>query len=302
MNKKMRYKNGTVFREIWKAKGCYIALLPTFLFLFIFSLYPAFEGIIKSCYRWKTSNYFNPVFNGTDNFVKLFRDEDFWVGFGVLFIIQVAGFITTFGVNLSITYLIFRMRGTKRGGFFQRAFVIPIMIPGMVITLFWRFFYMHDTGVLDSILSYLGVEHKIIWLADYKWTLPAMLFKGFPWAGGLTMLLLLAGMLNIDTSLEESARIDGANAFDIFKKIYLPLLIPQIKVISIMGMIGGLQSYSMQLVYTNGAYNTMTPPYYMYKTAFMDGNYGYASAQGVVLFVIILIITILQQKFVNRVD
>lgn len=303
MNAMPEIRKKRLIRRIYEARWCYIALLPTLAMLCIFTLYPALSGVYRSFFRWKTKNYFNPVFDGWDQYVKLFGDEAFWESFGTLLIFLIAGFITSFAVNLPITYLIFRMKDGRIGKFFQRAFVVPMMIPGMVGTMYWRFFYQHGNGVLDTILNHLGLEHlSHIWLADNAVTLPAMLLKGFPFAGGFTMLILLSGLLNIDSALEESAQMDGASPWRIFRSIYLPLLLPQIKVLSILGMIAGIQDFGTQLVFTSGRYGTMVPAYYMYKTAFVNGNYGYATAQGVVLFVLILTITLLQQKFIKRTD
>lgn len=303
MNAMPEIRKKRLVRRIYEARWCYVALLPTIAMLCIFTLYPALSGVYRSFFRWKTKNYFNPVFDGWDQYVKLFGDEAFWESFGTLLIFLIAGFITSFAVNLPITYLIFRMKDSRSGKFFQRAFVVPMMIPGMVGTMYWRFFYQHGNGVLDTILNHLGLAHlSRIWLADNAVTLPAMLLKGFPFAGGFTMLILLSGLLNIDSALEESAQMDGASPWRIFRSIYLPLLLPQIKVLSILGMIAGIQDFGTQLVFTSGRYGTMVPAYYMYKTAFVNGNYGYATAQGVILFVLILTITLLQQKFIKRTD
>lgn len=297
-----RKKRG-LLQEIWRAKWCYVGLLPTFVFLLVFTLYPALNGVWRSLFRWKTKNYFNPVFDGLDNYLRMLEDADFWSSFGTLLIFIVVGFITSFAVNLPITYLIFRLRETKRGRFFQRAFVIPMMVPGMVVSMYWRFFYQHGSGILDTILTYIGKEEWIhIWLGEVPYTLICLLLVGFPFAGGFTMLILLAGLLNVDPALEEAARIDGASAWQIFGRVYLPLLIPQIKTLSILGMITGIQDYGKQIIFTQGRYGTTVPAFEMYKNAFMNGNYGYAAAQGVVLFVIILVITILQQRFIKNAD
>ena len=85
-------KNGKL-SQIWKARWCYVALIPTFVFLFVFLLYPAFVGVYRSFFRWKTNNYFSPEWDGIDNYIKLFKDEEFWKSFGTLLIFIVAGFI-----------------------------------------------------------------------------------------------------------------------------------------------------------------------------------------------------------------
>lgn len=294
--------NKGLAKQIWKAKWCYIALVPTFAFLFTFTLYPAITGVYRSFFRWKTKNYFAPVFTGFGNYVKLLGDEEFWISFGILLIFIVSGFIKTFGINLPATYMVFRLKG-KKGKFFQRAFVIPMVVPGMVGTMYWRFFYQHETGVLDTILKYIGKEEWIhVWLAEQGVTLWAIILRGLPWIGGFDMLIFLSGLMNVDPALEEAAKIDGANGWQVFTRVYLPLLIPQIKMLSVLGMIGAIQDYGAQIVFTQGRYGTMVPAYSMYKNAFVNGNFGYSTAQGVVLFIIILIVTILQQKYIKYAD
>ena len=265
-----------------------------------------FEGAGKEidCYALlKYQGHTSLVYDKKNYTLKLFKDEEFWKSFGTLLIFIVAGFITSFGVNLPFTYLIFRLRETRRGRFFQRAFVIPMMVPGMVGSMYWRFFYTHETGILDQVLKMIGKDEWVhLWLGEKGYAMFALLFQGFPWVGGFTMLILLAGLLNVDPALEESARMDGASSWKVFLKIYLPLLVPQIKMLSILGMIGAIQDYGRQILFTNGRYGTTVPAYEMYKNAFVKGNYGYAAAQGVVLFAIILIITILQQRLIKRAD
>lgn len=299
----MKKKNNPLLKSMWKSKWCYLAILPSVVFLCVFNLYPAISGIFRSLFRWKTKNYFSPVFCGLDNYVRLFQDDAFWQSFGILIIFLVVGHITSFGVNLPITYLIFRLKNTKLGKFFQSAFVIPMMIPAMVNSMYWRFFYQHGSGILDTILTYFGKEEWIrVWLADGKVTLPAILMVGFPFAGGFTMLILLSGLLNTDANMEEAALLDGAGSWSLFSRIYVPMIIPQYKILSILGLIAGIQAYGNQIMYTSGKYGTMVPAYYMYESAFVKGNYGYATAQGVVLFVIILVITMLQQKLIKTRD
>ena len=86
----LKTKSNSIFREIWKHKLCYLAILPSIAFLLFFCLYPAFTGVFRSFFRWKTKNYFSPEFCGFDNYARLFRDKTFWTSFGTLFIILAA--------------------------------------------------------------------------------------------------------------------------------------------------------------------------------------------------------------------
>ncbi len=296
-------KKVNLFKRIFRARWCYLGILPTVALLAVFRLYPAIDGILKSFFNWKKKNYFNPTFNGFDNYITLFQDAEFWRSFLNLGIVILAGFITTFVINLVATYLVYKLGNKRSGRFFQKAFVIPMMIPAMVGTMFWKFFYEYNDGLLNTILRGIGLENlATVWLGNTHTALASIIFTGFPWVGGFAFLILLAGFQGIDRSLGESADLDGANAFVKFWKIDLPLVIPQMKILSIMGMISGIQAYDMHMVLTQGQYGTMVPGLYMYQTAFTHGNYGYASAMGVFLFLIILIITILQNKFIVKAD
>ena len=126
------------------------------------------------------------------------------------------------------------------------------------------------------------------------------LFVGFPFAGGFGYLIFLAAFQGIDASLHEAAEIEGVNGFQEFIKIDIPLIMPQIKMLIMLQIINGIQQFSTQLVMTNGRYNTMVPGLDMYETAFSAGNYGYASTMGVVLCVIILISTIIQNAVTKQ--
>lgn len=287
--------------KIMKAKWCYIALLPTLLFLIIFMLYPAIDGIVKSTYDWTQANYFNPKFIGVDNYVKLFGDRVFWESFGVLLIFVAWGLLTTFGINMIISYLVCKLGNSFFGRFTQKAYVIPMMVPGMVSTLYWRFFYDYQNGILNKCLEMVGLgDYTAIWLGNDQTALLSVLFVGFPFVGGFSYLILLAGFQAVDRSLHEAADLEGITALKKFFKIDIPMVMPQIKILLILNMIGAIQQFATQMVMTNGRYGTMVPGLYMYQTAFSYGNYGYASAMGVVLFLIILIITIIQNKYVNQ--
>lgn len=290
-----------MFKRIYKARWCYLALLPTVFFLALFMLYPAIEGIIKSLYLWKQTNYFNPQFIGLDNYIRLMGDAEFWKAFAVLVVFVIWGLIATFVINMPISYLVNKLGATKRGRFVQKAYVIPMMVPSMVITLYWKFFYEFQNGILNNVLRAVGLEEMAtVWLGNAGTALIAVLFVGFPFVGGFAYLTLLAGFQGVDKSLHEAADIEGITAVKKFFRIDIPLIMPQIKVLLMISMITGIQQFGTQMVMTNGRYGTMVPGLYMYQTAFSYGNYGYASAMGVMLFIIILIITIIQNKVVSE--
>ena len=223
----MKTKSNSIFREIWKHKLCYLAILPSVAFLLFFCLYPAFTGVFRSFFRWKTKNYFSPEFCGFDNYARLFRDKTFWTSFGTLFIILAAGFIKSFAVNLPATYLIFRLKTTKAGKFFQRAFVIPMMIPGMVTVIpvfrLWAACGFYGTWWPMIIPAFLG--------APFQTFLAKQFMSGLP------------------KSYDEAARMDGASRLQVLLKVIGPMCKPLIAVIAIQSFQGAWNDYLTPLLY-----------------------------------------------------
>ena len=290
-----------MLKKIYRARWCYAGILPTMLLLLVFMLYPAIDSVYKSMCLWKTQNYFSAKFIGFDNYLKLFADADFWSSFLVLAVFVAAGIFTLLAVNMVQTYLVYKLMGTRIGNFIKTAYIIPIMIPTMVITLYWRFFFEYQNGILNAVLRMIGLgEYATVWLGSNETALISLLFVGFPYAGGFGYLIFLAAFQGIDHSLHEAADMEGITAFQKFWKIDIPLVMPQIKMLTMLQIINGIQQFNTQLIMTNGRYHTMVPGLDMYQTAFSGGNYGYASTMGVVLFLIILAATIFQNKFIRQ--
>ena len=298
-------KRNKILTGIIKDRWIYAALIPTFAFIAVFMVYPVFEAIIKSFYDWKLSSYYTLKFIGFQNYIEILKDELFWKSFKILLIFIVWGFVSTMFIMVPVTYMVYKLGNKGMGKFFQRMYVIPMMVPAIVLTLFWKFFYEPNFGMLNNLLIMLGQEKLThVWLGEAKTALWSLLFIGFPWVSGFGFLVVLAGFQGIPDSLHESADLDGAGSFDKFIKIDIPLIIPQLKILIILGMIGGIQQFSTQLIMTNGGpnYATTVPGLLMYKNAFSFGNLGYGSAIGVILFIIILLFTVYANNYIRRAD
>ena len=154
---------------------------------------------------------------------------------------------------------------------------MPMVAPGVVGTLIWRFIYDPNNGLMTALMQTLGIlkDGQVIdWLGDPNYVIFSIIFMGFPWIGGTSVLIYMSGLMNIPSSLIESSVLDGAGTFTRIFKIDLPMIVGQIRYFVIMGIIGALQSYSTQIILTEGGpgYTTMVPGYYMYTQAFMpDG-------------------------------
>jgi len=282
----------------------YACLFPTFFFIGLFLLYPSIEAFRISFLDWSTSNYLNPRFAGLDNYAELLRDPIFRKSFVILIAFLLWHIIVLQGASILGAYLINYLGKTGLAGFFKVSFTIPMVLPGMVTTLFWLFFYEPSNGMLNYVLGLLGLDNwQRIWLGESQLTaMFAIMMKGFPWVSGLGFLIYLAGFQNIDESLREAARIDGASSWKIFWTVDLQLILPQIRLTTILVLIGGTQQFADQLIMTKGGpgYDTTVPGLYMYNNAFTYGKLGTGSAIGVILFVITLGLTLLNMKFMRE--
>ncbi len=295
------------FSYIWRKRAAYLMVAPLIIGVLIFCYYPPISGIMLS-FTNKTISLSDKVeFVWIDNYKAIFSDPIFLNSFKSMLIIQIPRLITGIFVPLIYAEIIFNMKSLKAQSVYRLLVLLPVVAPGVVFNLVWKQIYNSDPSALMNSLvrafGLLGENEGINWLNAIKsaHTIFAILFMGFPWIGGSQVLVYMAGLLNIPKEMFEAADLDGAGAFKKIWYVHIPLVSGQIRYFLIFGIIGGLQDYGTQVVLTKGGpgYSTYVPGYYMYELMYSHGEYGKASAIGVVLFVIILVLTIIAFKFVK---
>ena len=296
-----KYKNG-LLKEIWKCRRAYIFLLPLFIGLCIFSYYPPVLGIYRSFFEWDGVR--EGTFIGLDNYRKLMSDEIFMNSIPTMLKIMLPKLLIGIVAPLIMAELIFCVRNKKMQSAYRISVLLPIVAPGVVGTLIWKNIFDPNGGLLTTILRALQIleEGQVIdWLGSVKTVIPSIIFMGFPWIGGTSVLIYTSGLMSISGEVIESSRLDGCSTLKRIFKIDLPLISGQIRYFLIFGIIGGLQDYSVQIVLTQGrpGYATYVPGYYMYLQAFTAGNMGYACAVGTMIFVIIAVISALTFKMTH---
>ncbi len=289
-------------KEIWRRKLAYLFIAPLIIGLLIFSYYPPVYGLVLSFFEKHSVG--ETTFVGFLNYKNLFKDTVFLNSIPTMFFIMIPRLIIGIVVPLIMAELIFGVRSLRLQGVYRVLVLVPIVAPGVVGTLIWRNIFDPTNGLLTSVLRLLGVMDQsqvIDWLGNPDWVIPSIIFMGFPWVGGTSVLIYMSGLMGISAEVLEAAKLDGASVLYRIWKIDLPLLIGQIRYFLIFGLIGGFQDYGTQMVLTNGGpgYATYVPGYYMYQQAFMHDNMGYASAVGSVMFVVILVVSVFAFKFVN---
>ncbi|MBV7338944.1 sugar ABC transporter permease [Chloroflexi bacterium TSY] len=202
-------------------------------------------------------------------------------------------------INTALALMIAVMlnQGIRFQSFWRTVYYLPSVVSGVAVALLWKWLYQPDIGLLNSILGPLLRPFDIApprWIFSQEWALPSIIFMAF-WGAGGAMLIYLAGLRGIPTSLYEAAEIDGASSFRRFFAITLPLLTPTIFFNVVLNIIGSWQVFTQALVMTRGGPNnaTLTMVLHIYNTGFQNFYFGYASAQAWLLFLIVLIFVIL---------
>lgn len=285
----------SLWERIVRARYYYLLLTPCFLLLIVFNYYPAFLALWGSIF---TLDYGREgEFVGLQNFRELWSDPTFRLSVKNVVLLTAFGTVTAVTVPVVVAEWIFRLRSDRAQYIYRIIMVWPAIIPGLVTLLLWQFIYDPYDGLLNQILAWVGLDRwsNEAWLADPDLALYALMFSGFPFVGGIGVLIYLAGLQGISSEIFDAAALDGAGGFRRFLTIDLPLIKGQIRLNLVLSIIGGLQTIVGPLVLTGGGPidSTMVPGLHMYEQAFTYGRLGYASAIGVVIFVAVFALTLL---------
>lgn len=263
---------------------------------------PMLNGLYLSFFEWSGSAG-GRTFIGLDNYVQLFNDSiiprTIWHDY-FLVITKVFGIMilaTFFAVALTQLRL-------REAPFYRVIFFFPNIMSVVVVGILWSFIYNPSLGIVNSGLEAVGLENWTQpWLGSETWALPSLVLPSV-WAGiGLFMLMMMAGILNVPKNTYEAARIDGANEWQQFWKVTMPLIWPQIKNSILYIVITTLNgSFILVQVMTQGGPNNSTHVMgsYLYQQAFNQYNFGYGATIGVMILILSLITIMILQFFLRR--
>lgn len=281
-----------------EALPCYLTVLPTFLLVAIFSFVPVVWAFSSSLYDFEIGG--DRTFVGLQNYREYFHDPTFLKSFGNML------FLTSFAVVVSVVFplivarLIFAIKSERARYLYRVLFLIPNVVLGVAVVMIWKGMIYNDSGFMNEFLRAIHLPDQARgWLSDPHTVLWAVAFVGFPFAGGMNILIFYAGLTSISESVHEAAELDGASGIRKFMAIDVPLVMSQVKLLVMLTIIGGIQGFQMVFILTRGGpgFESMVPGLWMYFNAFSFQKMGYACAIGVVLFFIILILTVLNLKY-----
>jgi len=284
-------------KKIWKERWGYLFVLPHFIPFLIFFLIPVIWGIYLSLFDY---NVFSKTFIGFGNYKEIFSS---W-----LFLKALKNtFFYTFGVvplwlakALLVTVLIYPFHKSIRT-FYKTIFYIPHVSSTVIIAMIWLWIFNPSFGLLDYFVRFLGID-PLVWLGNKATAMPSLILMQVIMGGGSTIVLLSAAMSSIPEYYFEAAKLEGANSWNIFYRITLPLLKPAILYVLVMGTVANFQTFSNIYIMTQGGpeFSTITVAYLVYETAFKNYNLGLASSISVVMFLILSGLAIIQFRWLGK--
>lgn len=287
MNNQRVVKSSSIFNQVVP----YLYIIPSLSLLVLFIWWPFFQTIKRSLYHTNNIGQ-NSQFIGLDNYISLVNDAKFWnsifVTFKFVALVVLIGIILGFSMALLVQK---RFPGVK---FFSTSYAIPMAIASSGMAMIFKVMLNPNVGILNKLLN-----------SHVKWLLEpniALICVGFltGWLNcGSNFLFFSAGLSAVDEQLYESASIDGANGFQKFFYITLPSLRPILFFVVVTNIISAFSSFNQINLLTGGGprESTNVIVYDIYKNAFENFKYGYASAESVILFIIVLLFTIILFNF-----
>ncbi len=291
--KKKKYRDRGDRDVLWG----YVFLLPQLLGLLLFSLIPLVSVFYLSMASW---DGLGPItFVGFQNFIEQLQSSDLHIALlNTLYytIIAVPG-------GLFFALLIALGLNNVQGKTVYRVlYFMPFITGSVAVGVIWSFLLNSDFGLFNSVLRSVFHASGVGWLTTTRYVIPSIALVGI-WQGlGFNMIIFLAGLQGIPVSYKEAARMDGANKFQLFWQVTLPMLTPTIFFTTVISILGSFQVFDLTFILTNGGpgKDSYTMVYHIYHLGFETATFGPASAAAVILFVILLVVTVVQFRLQKR--
>lgn len=271
----------------------YIFIFPQMLIFLIFLVYPIIEGIRLSMYQ---ISYQNEKFVGLDNYVSLFSDPIFFKALinTVVFVVFIV--ILTVGFSLFVASAVFD-KNAKYVSFIRGSYYIPVMVSMVVMSMVWSFLLNPANGLISYFSQEMGLG-TVNLLGKTQTVLPVIIFVTFATNVGQAIILYIAAMIGVPKDLFEAAEVDGASRWQVIRHILIPSVRTSTVYITIINIIAVLKIFVVIQLLTGGGPNnaSVTLMYYLYNNAFKYNQLGIASAVGVIMFIITMLLSMPQLR------
>lgn len=271
----------------------YLFIVPQMLVFLVFLVYPIFEGIRLSLYQ---IGYRSEKFVGLANYVTLFNDPVFYKAIVNTIVFVICIVILTIVFALFVASAVF----DKNAGyvsFIRGSYYIPVMVSMVVMSMVWSFMLNPANGLVSYLAREAGLGNVNL-LGNTKTVLPVIIFVTFATNVGQAIILYIASMIGVSKELFEAAEVDGANRWKVIRHILVPSVKPTTIYLTVINIIAVLKIFVVIQLLTGGGPNnaSVTLMYYLYNNAFKFNQLGVASAVGVIMFVITLLLSVPQLR------
>lgn len=294
-------KKKSLWQRFWShsnERAGYLFILPSFVHIILFLFIPLGFSLYLSFTDWRGANWQNAPFIGLDNYAFMMEDRRFWSALTNSAYYTLLYVPASLGVALFVAVIVNRLRGSY---FFRTLFFMPVISSWVAVSVVWITLLDPRAGILNYILSLIGLP-AVNWLGEPSSAMPTVVLISVWKNMGFIMVIWLAGLQGIPQELYEAAAIDGATRLQRFRFVTLPLLTPTTFFLTVTGVIGSFQVFSPVYVITGGGPRGATDVvvHRIYLRAFEGLDFGYASAQSWLLFVIIFVLTLIQFWYRRR--
>jgi len=273
-------------------KTKYVFTLPALILIGIIVLFPIIYNMVLSMDSWFVASGKGPHWIWFKNYINLLHDGRFWNSLRVTFLFSLGAL--TVEVFLGTVLALFLNREFKGKEIVKLIFLFPIAATPVAVSLIWGMMYNYDLGIINIFLQNLGVK-PLLWLASPKIVIPALIITDtWQWTP-LIMLIVLASLESLPTDPFESAKVDGANIFQVIYYITIPMVRPAIVVAAMIRSIDAIKTFDMIYVMTQGGPNIASENLnlYIFQTGFSYFRMGAASTLAIVLFALVLGVNVL---------
>lgn len=275
----------------------YLLVSPILVGILLFTVVPVFFSLFISFTDWNMLHDYNWV--GIKNYVDVLGSRMFKTISGntlVYCVIAIPGSIIA-GLLLALA-----LNSSIRGkAFYRSAFFLPNITTTVAVAIVWTWLYNENYGLINALLNVFGLPN-VKWISSRAWAMPSVAIMSIWQAMGYDMIILIAGLKNIDSTYYEAAKIDGANGFSAFRKITIPLLSPTLFFLLVTHCISYMQMFDAAYIMTKGGpgHATRTIVMQIYYTAFEFFRMGEAASYAWLLFIVVMAITLLQFKLQDK--
>ena len=277
----------------------YLLVSPYIIFVIVFVLFPVLFCFFLTFNKW---NIIGPMhFIGIDNYTRLFHDRLFWKAIGNTLKFLSLHIPLQLIVSLFLAYLL--NQKIRAISFFRGSFFLPVIVSGVVITILWQQLFGYDSGLINRMLTAIGIP-KVGWLVNPNVAIYSIAIMATWKNVGLYVILFLVGLQTVPTQYYEAAKLEGANRWQQFYYITLPMINPTIFMVVLLSTIGGFSLFIEPYIMTGGGpmNQTLSAVLYIYKQAFQFYNMGYSATLGFFYAIMIMTVVVLQKRFIERED